>query len=67
MTELLTADSEATALEALRSHQSQVAKRDEESDLRKMMGEWGERVAQMAEGRLAEGRLAEAFRVIDTK
>ncbi len=58
-------DSFDRKLEALRSHQSQVAKRDAESDLRKMMGEWGERLAKT--GELPEGRLAEAFRVLDTK
>ncbi len=52
-------------LEALRSHQSQVAKRDAEFDLGKVMGEWGQRLAK--QGGLDEGRLAEAYRVLDTK
>lgn len=51
-------------LAALRSHVSQVAKRDEEFDLAKLMREWGERVA--LEGGMPEGRLAEAFRVVNT-
>lgn len=51
-------------LEALRCHASQVAKRDEEFDLRKLMSEWGERLA--ANGEMPEGTLAEAFRIVNT-
>ncbi len=52
-------------LAALRSHQSQVAKRDAEFDLSKLLGEWGGRIAE--KGELGNGRLAEAFKVIDTQ
>ena len=66
-------------LRALRAHQSQVAKRDAEFDLDKMMREWGERLAKEAVDRgIANfdgngeaydpaNRLAEAFRVLDTQ
>lgn len=49
---------------ALRSHASQVAKRDAESDLNVMMGEWGERLAE--QGGMEKPRRAEAFRVVNT-
>lgn len=52
-------------IEALRCHASQVAKRDEEFDLHKMMGDWGRR--QATQGEMAEGRLAEAFRIVNTQ
>jgi len=52
-------------LRALRSHASQVAKRDVEFDLEKLLKEWGGRLA--AQGEMAEGRVAEAFRVLDTR
>ena len=60
-------------MRALRSHQSQVAKRDAEFDLDKVMREWGERTRKAAvkngiehcEGE--EGSIiTEAFRVLDT-
>jgi LmbE family N-acetylglucosaminyl deacetylase len=51
-------------LAALRSHASQVSKRDAEFDLEKLLREWGERLA--SQGGMPEGRLAEAFRVVDT-
>ncbi len=51
-------------LAALRSHASQVAKRDAEFDLEKLLREWGARLAQ--QGGMPEGRLAEAFRVVNT-
>jgi len=50
---------------ALRAHQSQVAKRDEEFDLEKVMREWGERIAKL--GNMADGRLAEGFAVVNTE
>ena len=57
-------------LEALRSHQSQVAKRDEEFDLSKLMREWGERIAASAVKKgidhFADGRLAEGYRLLNT-
>ena len=70
-------DSFDVKLEALRSHQSQVAKRDAEFDLSKLMGEWGERLAKAgakkgidhfdnAEPGHVDNRLAEAYRVLDT-
>ena len=59
-------------IRALRSHQSQVAKRDEEFNIEKLMREWGERVA----GTAAEfgvdhftekpGFLAEGYRILHT-
>ncbi len=52
-------------LEALRCHASQVAKRDEEHDLRKMMGEWGQR--QATQCGMGEGRMAESFRIVNTQ
>jgi LmbE family N-acetylglucosaminyl deacetylase len=52
-------------IEALRCHVSQVAKRDAEHDLHKMMGEWGARLA--AQGEMEDGQLAEAFRVVNTQ
>ncbi|NNC80965.1 MAG: PIG-L family deacetylase [Acidimicrobiales bacterium] len=52
-------------LRALRSHTSQVAKRDEEFDLEKLLGEWGGGLAK--QGEMPEGRIAEAFRVLDTR
>lgn len=66
-----------TKLEALRSHQSQVAKRDAEFDLSKLMREWGERLAKVAadqgiehftnaEPGAAGNRLAEGYRVLNT-
>jgi len=51
-------------LAALRSHASQVAKRDAEFDLEKLLREWGERLAM--QGGMPEGRLAEAFRVVNS-
>lgn len=51
-------------IEALRCHASQVAKRDEEFDLYKMMGEWGRR--QAVQGGMAEDRLCESFRIVNT-
>lgn len=51
-------------LEALRCHASQVAKRDEEFDLYKLMHEWGNRVAE--NGDMEAGRLAESFRVVNS-
>lgn len=51
-------------LEALRKHMSQVAKRDEEFDLSKLMREWGERIAK--QGGMEDGRLAEGYRVVET-
>ncbi len=51
-------------LAALRKHASQVAKRDAEFDLAKLLREWGERIA--GEAGLPEGRLAEAYRVLNT-
>lgn len=64
-------------LEALRSHQSQVAKRDAEFDLSKLMYEWGERLAKVgakkgidhfdnAEPGAEGNRIAEAYRILDT-
>ena len=65
-------------LRALRSHQSQVAKRDAEFNLEKLMREWGERLAGVATKKGVEhfasngesgtpgNRLAEAYRVLDT-
>jgi len=65
-------------LRALRSHQSQVAKRDAEFNLEKLMREWGERLAALAAKRgiehfagnrepgFAGNRVAEAYRVLDT-
>ncbi len=52
-------------LAALRSHQSQVAKRDAEFDLEKLLSEWGGRIAE--KGGFDEGRLCEAFKAIDTR
>lgn len=52
-------------LRALRSHASQVAKRDAEFDLEKLLGEWGGGLAAKAE--MPEGRIAEAFRVLNTQ
>lgn len=49
---------------ALRSHASQVAKRDADVDLNVMLGEWGERLAKL--GDMPAGRRAEAFRVVNT-
>lgn len=59
-------------MEALRSHESQVAKR--EFDLEPLMREWGERLAAMAGDAGVEhfgstagrGRLAEAYRILNT-
>jgi LmbE family N-acetylglucosaminyl deacetylase len=59
-------------LRALRQHQSQVAKRDAEFDLDKLMTEWGQRLAAAGAKRgiahfdEANGRLAEAYRILDT-
>jgi LmbE family N-acetylglucosaminyl deacetylase len=64
-------------LRALRSHQSQVAKRDAEFNLEKLMREWGERLAAVAAKRGIDhfaneqpgdlmNRLAEAYRILDT-
>ncbi len=66
-------------MRALRAHASQVAKRDEEFDLEKMMREWGERLTAGAVKRGVshfEGKgerfssnqtiLAESFRVLNT-
>lgn len=65
-------------LRALRSHQSQVAKRDAEFDLHKMMWAWGERLANTAskagldhftnEGEPGDPthRIAECYKVLDT-
>ncbi len=65
-------------LRALRSHQSQVAKRDAEFDLEKMMRQWGERLAHNAtkagvayfdgngESLNPANKLAEAFRILNT-
>ncbi|MFT7476381.1 MAG: LmbE family N-acetylglucosaminyl deacetylase [Verrucomicrobiales bacterium] len=64
-------------LRALRSHQSQVAKRDAEFDLKKLMWEWGERLAAAGADKGIEhfanvepgdpnNRIAEAYRVLDT-
>lgn len=52
-------------LEALRKHASQVAKRDEEFDLSKLMRDWGERIAR--QGEMDDGRLAEGYKTIDTR
>lgn len=51
-------------IEALRCHVSQVAKRDAEFDLHKMMGEWGR--LQAGKGSMEDGRLAESFRIVHT-
>lgn len=51
-------------IEALRHHISQVAKRDAEFDLSKIMREWGERIAR--QGQMEDGRLAEGYRVLET-
>lgn len=71
-------DSFESKLRALRSHQSQVAKRDEEFDLEKVMRQWGERIsAAAAEKDIAHfsgngetldpaNTLAEGFRVLNT-
>jgi len=63
-------DSFDTKIEALRSHESQVAKRDEEFDLSKVMREWGERLAALAikQGidHFSNDRIAEAYRVLNT-
>lgn len=71
-------DSFDAKLRALRSHQSQVAKRDAEFDLAKVMREWGERLAGVAakngvehfgsndDPGTAGNLLAEAYRVLDT-
>ncbi len=56
-------------LEALRSHASQVAKRDEEFDLSNLMREWGERISGLAVKQGIDhfnGRLAEGYRLLDT-
>jgi LmbE family N-acetylglucosaminyl deacetylase len=61
-------------LRALRSHASQVAKRDAEFDLEKLMREWGERIAATAtkggvsyfDAEEHPGRLAEGFRVLNS-
>lgn len=61
-------------LRALRSHASQVAKRDAEFDLSKLMREWGERIAAGAANKGIDhfdvqenpGRLAEGYRILDT-
>ncbi len=57
-------------MRALRSHHSQVAKRDEEFDLEKLMREWGERSSTAAVKRgvdhFAGGQLAESFRHLNT-
>lgn len=66
-------------LRALRSHQSQVAKRDAEFNLEKLMREWGERLAAAAakagiehfagngEKGAPGNRLAEGYRILDTE
>ena len=66
-------------LRALRSHQSQVAKRDAEFDLEKMMRQWGERIAKNASERGVDhyagngdtldpaNKLAEGFRILHTE
>ena len=71
-------DSFDAKLRALRSHASQVAKRDAEFDLEKLMREWGERLAgEAAAGGIAhfdgngesldpKNTLAESYRVLDT-
>lgn len=71
-------DSFESKLRALRSHQSQVAKRDAEFDLEKMMRQWGERLAHVGskqgvarfddngESLDPANKLSEAFRVLDT-
>ena len=71
-------DSFDAKLRALRSHQSQVAKRDAEFNLEKLMRELGERLAGVAAKKGVEhfssngesgtpgNRLAEAYRVLDT-
>lgn len=51
-------------LAALRSHVSQVAKRDEEFDLEKVLGAWSGELA--AKAGMDEGRLAEGFRILNT-
>jgi len=51
-------------MQALRSHVSQVAKRDADFDLGKLMREWGERTAE--KGEMDAGRLAEGYRVLNT-
>ena len=51
-------------LAALRSHASQVAKRDADFDIEKLLREWATRIAAMAD--MDEGRIAEGFRVLDT-
>ncbi len=73
----ITASFEAK-LRALRSHQSQVAKRDEEFDLEKVMRQWGERISAAAAKKNVEhfdgngetldpaNTLAEGFRVLNT-
>ena len=65
-------------LRALRSHQSQIAKRDAEFDLDNVMREWGERLAHDAvsagiahfdgngESLDPDNRLAEGYRVLNT-
>jgi LmbE family N-acetylglucosaminyl deacetylase len=61
-------------LRALRSHASQVAKRDAEFDLDKVMREWGQRIAASATTRGIThfdnehnpGRLAEGYRILNT-
>ncbi len=70
-------DSFDVKLEALRAHQSQVAKRDAEFDLSKLMREWGERLAHSAaklgidhfdnaEAGDPNNRIAEGYRVLNT-
>lgn len=62
-------------MRALRSHASQVAKRDAEFDLEKLMREWGERNAGIAakngldhfDAETHPGRLCEGFRVLNTQ
>ncbi len=69
-------DSFDAKLRALRSHESQVAKRDVEWDLEKLMREWGERHARIAADAGIEhfdnnepgdsaNRLAESYRILD--
>lgn len=57
-------------MRALRSHASQVAKRDEGFDLDNLMREWGQRMAALATKKGVEhfegDRLCEAFRILNT-
>ena len=66
-------DSFDSKMRALRSHASQVAKRDAEFDLEKLMREWGERhsvvaiesgVDHFGSGE-TPSRLAESYRILD--